>query len=657
MTDEAISGTPPAQARRLLEQRLAIGALQGTAAWLLLALLPNSAALLGHPDLALWWPYRHPAAFAAFALLIAFVPVVALAEIGRMPMRRLWLYLAVLAAVLSAMAGYDIWRDPLEGSWNNVGNRVWPSPTLIFCAGIGTFIVNQLLEHRERGAGLWAAYADHFEDSWMRAFQFVLALAFTLLVWAVLELGRALFDLIHLDWFGHMIEHNWFRCPVLAVAFAASVHITDVRPALLHGMRNLGLTLLAWLLPLVAVLGWGFLLALVFTGLSPLWGTRFAATILLSAVAVTLVLVNAAYKDGDNGHAPPAIIRWAGRAAAPMMLLLTLLGIYAITLRVAQYGWTPMRLRSAMVAAIALLYALGYTRAAALKGDWLKRIEPVNVSASLAIVAVLALKLSPVADPSRIAVNSQLFRLTSGKLAPARFDYQFLRFDAGIYGTRALDKLARNASGEIASRARLALAERSRIYFANGSPDPAQTEPPFSHAAIYPRGAALPDSFRSAKWGAGDGYFPGPDCLRNGARCDIIVLPGGHAKSPLLLVIEGADTGTPATAAKPVATVAALARSNTAPVYGLDSGGKWQNIGTISMIYCSGVREALRLGRAAPLRPAHDDLAVNGMRLPFSADDPTACPAMPAPKAKVVPPSDASAPAGMGPAFGRPGGL
>jgi hypothetical protein len=43
-------------------------------------------------------------------------------------------------------------------------------------------------------------------------------------------LGAGLFHLIHLEWFGTMIEHNWFRCPALAAAFAAAFHITDVRP-------------------------------------------------------------------------------------------------------------------------------------------------------------------------------------------------------------------------------------------------------------------------------------------------------------------------------------------------------------------------------------------------------------------------------------------
>ena len=138
---------------------------------------------------------------------------------------------------------------------------------------------------------------------------------------AVIAGGAALFDLIHVGAFGRLLEHNWFRCTVTAMAFAASVHITDVRPALLRGMRNLGLTLLSWLLPLVTVLSAAFLAALLINGVSPLWETRRAATILLTAVSVTLVLLNAAYKDGDPEHAPPAILRWAGRLAGPVVMM------------------------------------------------------------------------------------------------------------------------------------------------------------------------------------------------------------------------------------------------------------------------------------------------------------------------------------------------
>ena len=80
----------------------------------------------------------------------------------------------------------------------------------------------------------------------MRGFQLVVSLIFALLVWGVLNLGAELFGLIHITAIRTLIEHNWFRSPALAMAFAAPVHLTDVRPSLLRGVRNVGLTLLSW---------------------------------------------------------------------------------------------------------------------------------------------------------------------------------------------------------------------------------------------------------------------------------------------------------------------------------------------------------------------------------------------------------------------------
>ncbi|MFM9935564.1 MAG: DUF4153 domain-containing protein, partial [Novosphingobium sp.] len=476
--------------------RLAVGLAQGIAAWLLLELVWTGSGFdstrLPKPDA--FWSIRHPVAYASLALITAFVPVVALAELGRMRWKRLATYLAAAITALVLLTIYDVTRDPIESG--GLIPRIWPSPGLIFLAGIALFIVNQLLEFRETGHRFYSHYALHFEESWMRAFQFVLSLVFTLLVWGVLELGAALFDLIHIGAFGRMLEHNWFRCPVLAAAFAASVHITDVRPALLRGMRNLGLTLLAWLLPLVTVLGAAFLVALLINGVSPLWETRRAAAILLTAVSVTLVLLNAAYKDGDPAHAPPAILRWAGRLAGPVMLALALLAAWAILLRVGQYGWTPQRVRSAMTAGMGLFYSAGYTWAALDRTTWLKRLERVNVTASFAVLAILFGLLTPLADPSRIAVSSQVARLHAGKTAPDKFDYQFLRFDTGTTGKAALAALTKDPNPEIAARAKRAQASDTRSYGGEDKADPAVTEAPFAHATVYPKGAVLPEGFR-----------------------------------------------------------------------------------------------------------------------------------------------------------------
>ena len=630
--------------------RLAIGFLQGIVGWWLLRLVPSAQYVIASntgKTHSLFWSERHPLTFAAMALVTAFIPAIAIAEVGRMRRKPLLVYLALASAAVAGLAAYDLWRDPIQYFGSNSDPRVWPSFQLSFCTALGLFIVNQLLEHRERGHALFAAYAEHFEDSWMRGFQLIVALIFSLLVWGVLELGAALFGLIHISAFRTMIEHNWFRCPALAMAFAAAVHLTDVRPALLRGMRNVGLTLLSWLLPLVVALTAAFLLALLFVGLKPLWSTRHAASILLWACAITLFFLNAAYKDGDPSNSPPVVLRWVGRIAGPTMLLLSLIASYAILMRVRQYGWTPDRVLSTAVAFTALVYSLGYTYAALRRGPWLSALQLVNVSASLVILAIFSVLLTPLVDPERVSVDSQMRRLARGEVAPGKFDYQFLRFDSGRFGTNALDRLSSGASAEVRSRATLMQGTKGRSYLGQGEPNPAATEPAFSHAAIFPEGTRLPEDFRNADWSRDTAL--NLDCLRNGASCDIYVLPYG-------------STGEPAVIVRPDSTKNEMMRAGStdaaARLFQRDPHGKWVQTGTFNHLNCAGVVAALREGQFVLARPEHDDLVVAGVRLHFSAgwrgNDSCAGESQPKPPSAQDRARDADAPPHMGPAFGEP---
>ena len=80
-----------------------------------------------------------------------------------------------------------------------------------------------------------------------------------------------LFALIDIDEFTRLLEQPWLIIPTITAAFSLAVHVTDVRVELLRGIRTLGLTLLSWLLPPMTVVAGGFLAALAFTGLQPLW--------------------------------------------------------------------------------------------------------------------------------------------------------------------------------------------------------------------------------------------------------------------------------------------------------------------------------------------------------------------------------------------------
>jgi hypothetical protein len=151
--------------------------------------------------------------------------------------------------------------------------------------------------------------------------------------------------------------------------------------------------------------------------------------------------------------------------------------------------------------------------------------------------------------------------------------------------------------------------------------------------------------------------------MKNGAPCDVIVLPSKDSGVPLLLVIDGlAPSDQPVTAKREGAQIAIQAANTyggASPVFGQNANGKWAKIGALSLTGCAGVRDALRRGEAVPSRPVHDDIIAGGQHLTFTVEDAAVCPAAPPSRATptATAPVDASAPNGMGPAFGRPGGL
>ena len=576
--------------------RMGVGLAQGILAWALLKASETNGGAAHE------WAISHPITFAVVAMLTAFIPFIVVAEAGRMRRRRLLFYITAAAAVLAALAVYDIWRDPLQVHWKDDSVRLWPSPALLLCTALLLFITNQLLEHRERGYTLYAHYQSHFDDSWMRGIQFALSLAFGLLVLGIFQLGAALFDLIGIKSLRHVVIQTWFNLPMLAMSFAAAFHVTDVRPALITGARNLGLMLLAWLLPLIVLLGSGFLVTLCVTGLTPLWETRYAATLLLCSAALTMFLLNAAYKDGDVTSAPAAPVRWAGRAAGPMMLVFALLATYAIALRVGQHGWTPDRVWGTVVTIMALVYGLGYAWATLTSALWLKRLEQVNITACFILLGMLLLMLTPVADPARLSVNSQVARLQAGVIKPADFDYGFLRFDTGRYGIKALALLAGDRNKELAALAQQAQALTNQEDAHNASND-ALRKLALTRATIYPQGVTLPEDFVQAVQKKDFRSPYGASCLTQDSECEIYVLARGPFDAPALIVYSGAAHS-----------------ASQAIVFGRNASGAWQQVGYLNNMNLSGVVEMLRQGKASPVRPRYNDLMAGKTRLKFRLD-------------------------------------
>src|SRR6185312_383555 len=112
-----------------------------------------------------------------------------------------------------------------------------------------------------------------------------------------------------------------------------------------------------------------------------------------------------------------------------------------LKLRVDQYGWSPSRVESAAVILAVACHAFGYLLAVVRSRTALSQLPATNVASAFIIVLMLLCLLSPIADPARLSVASQLHRLMSGEVSPRGFDFTFLAKNAGRYGRDALETL------------------------------------------------------------------------------------------------------------------------------------------------------------------------------------------------------------------------
>ncbi|MCD2517312.1 DUF4153 domain-containing protein [Massilia sp. G4R7] len=566
--------------------RIVIGLLQG----LLLYLLYRAGT-----DLA--WPATVPRLFVPLLLVAAIAPVVAISGIGQLTRRQLLVWTASVAAVVAALAFYDVWR--MEGAWRlpegPKPRAREPSPQLCLSLVAGFFIAHALVLAGAFEKRRIAGYTAYFETAWKLGVQLAFSGVFVGATWIVLHLGAALFVLIKLDFLRRAIGESWFAIPVTTFAFACAMHLTDLRPAIVQGIRNLLLVLLSWILPVLVLLVGGFLVSLPFTGLEPLWATRSAAGVLLSAAAAFVILINAAWQNGVPASARPVAL--AARIAALLLVPVVLLAIYALALRVNEYGWTDERVLAAACMLVAACYAGGYAAAAVRRG-WLRGLAGVNIAAAFVVLGVLLALLTPLADPARLATNDQLARLASGRVTAAQFDVGYLHFDGARYGPEALARLEADAARPDASELRRRIAAVRKLQ-SKYQLDRIGAAPQLAdNLRVWPAGARLPDSFLKMDWQLEANAPFMPDCLvRAKQQCDAMVIDlDGDAQAEVLLF--GEDT----------AWSVAFAHA----------GERWRIVGTYSAsLACPGWRQAMRDGAFRILPPLWKDLEVAGRRFPF----------------------------------------
>ncbi len=522
-------------------------------------------------------------------------------------MRRAAIWLVAATVIVGALGTYDAWRGDtyswLQGDRSNESTR-YPSPLLFTFTAIGLYIAHALVLAGMLDKRRIAHYSTYFEIAWKLAIQIAFSALFVGTLWLMLWLGAALFNLVRIDFLQHLLKEAWFAIPITAFSFAAAMHITDVRTAIVRGIRSLLLVLLSWVLPVTTLLVVGFLLTLPWTGLEPLWATRSATSVLLGTTAALVILINAAFQNGSIVPDISRLVRISIRVAALALVPLTVIAIYALSLRVGDYGWTTDRIIAAICLLIASCYAFGYAWAACRKAGSMAPVANVNIATAFIVLAVLLALFSPAADPARLSVNSQMARLAAGKINADNFDFDYLRFEGARYGLAALEQLKMHAHGSDATRIRqkaeLALNRKHRWSPNETTVTPADIA---ANITVWPTTATLPASFLQQTWVNNRHSWNIPACLTKGTKpCNAYLIDfTNDGKAEILVVGTEQHTG------------AALMIQK--------EDGNWDAASELphNIAGCASLHQQLQAGAFRLVEPPVKDLEIGGHRLEMSA--------------------------------------
>jgi hypothetical protein len=449
---------------------------------ILLAAVVQGWALYGlhHAIKYSHWPATNQAALIPSYALALFIPVTVqlFAEYARAGI--FWRFVAILGAAFV----YFGWHfgAHISGTPADYGAAEGYLP-LALLSGIVWLLVLPFVQSRLT-TGQWASrYSALFINAWHNKLMLAEAALFTGLFWLLLFLWQMLFHLLKIDYFRELFQEPIFIYPVTALTFGCAIHligsITQLTSVVLEQLLNV----LKWLATLAALILALFTVALVLSlpGLLFTGEKAIGATWLLWLLAVMVLLLNAAYRDGSVPQPYPNWISNGLRAVVPLMMIIASTALYALIVRSRHYGLTVERVWALVVSGAGLLYSTGYSIAAVKKGPWLGAIARVNVAVALALIAVISAALTPILSPYRLSADSQ-FRLVqekglqaiddddrrrhSGSPFPRNTPLHYLRFDAGRYGQVRLKELADAYAGtdaeEIRRLATAMLAQKNR---------------------------------------------------------------------------------------------------------------------------------------------------------------------------------------------------
>lgn len=402
-------------------------------------------AVGGVAGLALWqlgeqWnnPALSPTVFLALLCFVTTFSCVVLALSGPVSIVKSLAGATLSAVVMTGLVG-------ITGARHVVATDLLDDPVMLLIAAVLVLVFMPFLLVWLSNRKSVLRYDMLFDESWRLFVRYMAAWIFVVIFWLVVALSDALLDLVGVTVMGHLLKTDWLR-------FGLSGAVLGLGLAVVHELREtispyLLLRLLRLLIPLVLAVVAVFLVAIPVNGLSSLFGEISVAGTLMGAGAVAVTLISTALDRDDTDAVHSRGLRMATQALAVLLPFLTLLAVWAVVLRVRQYGWTPDRLLAMTIAGFLMGYGMSYGGAVVLRRHWMARIRKVNVGMAIIVMVVAAMWLTPVLNVYRISTLNQIERYESGQSTLSQLALWPMAHEWGKAGQAGLEKLAALESG------------------------------------------------------------------------------------------------------------------------------------------------------------------------------------------------------------------
>lgn len=301
---------------------------------------------------------------------------------------------------------------------------------------------------------------------------------FAVLSLILLFAWAALLKTLDVEFFNKLFQEPWFIFPFLGGIGGLSIAMMRGQQAVLGALRFILLLFSRIAMPITA--GATITLFAVFAtkGTSVVFDLLpfFPSMWMIGLAFAGMLIFNGVYQNGE-GAPPPAWLRISTIIALIGFPVYAGLAFYAFSLRIDDYGLTPVRIAGLAFNGLAAAYSIvcfaGLLTELNWGGrKWMPLVAPLNtLMAGIWIVVLIALA-TPLFNPWALSAQSQYQRLADERVTAGKFDFGYLRFDLGHYGEQALDKmLALDAHPEAgAIRAGVERARAAKSYWEYENP-------------------------------------------------------------------------------------------------------------------------------------------------------------------------------------------